>query len=137
MAVRADHAVARAHEPLFGQQRVFDAHRPHVEEVLHSLVQGKCARALDLARRLDIFIGRKVVHDKGDLVLIFDVSARLLHLFDGNGRGDVVSQGKIELRFDELPRRDIGQPRMCGKDLLRHCHPHDLRSFFRIFLDKV
>ena len=138
MAVCADNAVARADKPLFGQKCVLDAHLSYVIEVFDLLALRKFARALDLACRLDVLIGREVVHDKRDLALVFDVTARLLHFANGDGRGDVVGEREIELRLDELSLRDVIESRVRGKDLLRHGHSHmQTLLFFEIILTKV
>ena len=126
MAVCADHAVARAHEPLFGQQGVFDAHFAHVVKVRHLLFLRKFARLFHLAGGLDVLIGGKVIHYERHFVAAFHAAARLFHLVDGDGGGDVVGKRKIELRFDELARFHAREPRVCGKDLLCHRHSHSV-----------
>ena len=137
MTVRADDAIPCADKSLLGQKRMLDAHRTHVEEVFHALAHGKCPRTLDLTCGFDVLVGRKMIHDKRDLVFILDVPAHFFQLFDRDGRSDVVGEREIELCFDELSRSDGRESRMCCENLLRHRHSHILLSFFWISLDKV
>ncbi len=70
MGIRADHRIACDNESFFRQQGVLDAHLSHIIEIHDAVLVCKFAHQLALLRRLDVFIRCKVVHHKGDLVLI-------------------------------------------------------------------
>ena len=92
-----------------------------------------------LLRGFDVLVRRKVVGHERDLLLVKHLgAAELGELADGDGRGDVVPQDKIQLRHDQLTRVDGRRARrarptsgMRGEDLLRHRHAHVFASSMR------
>ena len=54
---------------------------------------------------LDVLVGREVVGHQGDLRRVEDpVEAGLLELGDGDRRRDVVGQGQVDARLDDVAR---------------------------------
>ena len=129
VAVGADYKVARAHKPLLGQQRVFNAHSAHVEKVFQVLFACKLAAQLALLRALYIFVGGKVIHDEGNLLPVGNrLCARLFKFFNGYGACNIVGEHHIELCVYELAGLYFFKSRMRRKDFLRHCHRHSFIS---------
>ena len=126
VAVRADDAVARCHDALFGQERVLNAHLANVVEVEDVVLVCELAALLGLGRALDVLVGHEVVENDGDVLFVeHAVKACLLELVDGHRCGDVVAQHDVELGVDELARLDLGEARVCGQNFLRLGHSHD------------
>ena len=127
VAVRADHQVARADQTLLGQKRVLDAHAAHVKKVVYAVFSREGAHRFHLFGRLDILVRGKVVHDHAHPLGAFDAGkARLFKFFNGDGRGDVVSEHHVQLGIDQLARLYACKPRVRREDLLRHCHSHSV-----------
>ena len=123
MAVRADDEVARAHDALLRQERMFHAHAAHLVVVGDALLAREVAHDLGLLGALDVLVGDVMVGNEGDLLGIEHLlDADLAELFDGDGGGDVVGQHEVEIAFDQLTRLHFVEPRMGGEDLLRHGH---------------
>ena len=121
--IRADDHVARVDQPLFRQQRVLDAHLPHVVEMLHAVRGAELPAHLALRGGLDVLVRYEMVHDHGDAALIEHLlHAEALELADGHGRGDVVAEHPVHIRQDELPGLHRVHMRVRGEDLLRHRH---------------
>ena len=107
VAVRADDAVARSHDALFGQQCVLNAHAAHVEKVEDIVLVGELAALLGLGRALDVLVGDKVIqHDVDAGVIEHRVEPCFFKFVDGHRGGDIIAEHHIELGVDELARRD-------------------------------
>ena len=125
VAVGAYHEVARAHKPLFGQQRVFYAHRADVEKVFEVLFACELAAQLALLRALDVFIGREVVHDQRDFRPVGNFfGARLFEFLYCDGARYVVGKHEVELCVYKLARLNFFKLRVRRQNLLRHRHRH-------------
>ena len=121
MAVRANDAVACGHKAFFGQQRVLDAHFPHIVEIQDIVFVRKHAALPGLLCGLDVLIGDEMVHHQADLCFVeYGVKARLFKFVDGHGAGDVVAQHHIQLCHDELARYNGIQHGMRRQNHLRH-----------------
>ena len=119
VAVRADDEIARTHQSFFGEKRVLDAHFAHVKKVFYAVLVGEIAHGLDLFRRLDVFIGGKVVHYHAHAVAAFHAGkARLAEFFYRNGRGDVVAENHVQFRIDQLSRLHAVKPCVIGENFL-------------------
>ena len=129
MGIRADDAVPGGDQPLLRKESVLNAHFAHVVKMADAVAAREFPALLALLRRLDVLVGDEVVKDDGDLVLVEHLrKAVLCKLVDGHRGGDVVAQNQIQLRPDELPRRDGFQPRVGGENLLCHCHTHNFEN---------
>ena len=132
MAVRADHTVAGTNQPLLRQQRVLDTHTTHIEKVDDVVFVGEFARALDLLRRFDVFVGGKVIHHQRDpRVIKHRAGTAALKLVDRDRRGNIVAKAEIQLGFDQLTRLHAIQARVVGQNFLRHCHAHGRKPPYR------
>ena len=102
--IRADHEVAGRDEPLLRQKRVLDsAVVAHLEVVDDPLLLRERPHRGALLRGLDILVRREVVGHERDLLPVDHLGASELgELADGHGRGDVVSENKVQLRHDQL-----------------------------------
>ena len=125
MGVRADDALAGGHQPLFRQERVFDAHGAHIIVVLHVELPCEGAALGALGGGLDVLVGDEVVHDKGNLAPVKDVlKTGGLKFVDGDGGGDVVAQDEIQFCLNELSGADLLHARVACQDFLCHRHAH-------------
>ena len=107
VAVRADDAVARGHDALFGQERVLNAHLADVVEVEDVVLVCELAALLGLGRALDVLVGDKVVEHDVDAGLVKDgIKARLVELIDGHRGRNIVAEHDVEPGVDELARRN-------------------------------
>ena len=114
------------HDPLLRQQRVLDTHIAHIKVVGNAVGAGKSAHLLAVLGRLNILVGSKVVHDKGNAGLVkHAVLAKFIHLINGNRRGHIVAKHHIQLGLDQLTGHHMIQTGVSRQDLLRHCHSHD------------
>ena len=125
MAVRADHSVAREHQPLFRHQRVLDAHLAHVVIVRDALSDRKVLADAALLGRLDVLAGRKVIHDQCDLLPVEHArEARALEFADCHRGRDVVSEHQIQPAGDEFSGRNGGLARLLSQNFLCEGHSH-------------
>ena len=122
VAVGADDEVARAHDALLGQKRVFDSHAAHLVVVGDALLAHEIAHDLGLLGGLDVLVGGVVVGHEGDLGRIEHLVGDLANGLDGDGGRDVVGEHQIQIAFDQLAWLHLIQPRMGGENLLRHGH---------------
>ena len=123
VAVRADDEVARAHDALLRQQRMFHAHAAHLVVVGDALLAREVAHDLGLLGALDVLVGDVMVGHERDLRGIEHLlDADLAEFLDGDGGRDVVGQHEVKIAFDQLARHHFVQARMGGKDLFRHGH---------------
>ena len=126
VAVCADHAVTAGHNPLLRQQRVLNPHIAHIKIVGNAVGTGKSTHLLAVLRGLDVLVGRKVIHYKGNAGLVkHAVLAKFVHLIDGNRRGHIVAKYHIQLGLNQLTGYYMIQTGVRRQDLLRHCHSHD------------
>ena len=72
VAVRADDHVAGAHNPLFRQQGMLDAHLAAIVKMGQVLLPGKLPQLLALDGRRDILVGGEVVADQHHPVPVKD-----------------------------------------------------------------
>ena len=92
VAVCADNAVARCHNPLFGKQCVLNAHLAHIVEVADAVTARKFTAGLGLLGSLDVLVGNKVVENDCNSVLIeYVFKSRFFKFIDRNRRCDVVA----------------------------------------------
>ncbi len=123
VAVRADDEVARAHDALLGQKRVFHAHAAHLVVVGNALLAREIAHDLGLFGALDVLVGDVMVGHEGNLFGIEHLlDADLAEFLHGDGGGDVVGEHEVEIAFDQLARLHLVKARMGGENLLRHGH---------------
>ena len=126
VAVRADDHVTGAHQAAFGQQGVFHAAVAAFVIVGDALLLGELAADHHLVGRGDVLLGREVVHDQGDLVLVEHAAgAHALEGFDGQGAGDVIGQHQGQAALDDL---SVALDEVVGvglQDLLRKRLRHD------------
>lgn len=110
-----DNQIARAHDALFGQQRVLDAHATDLVVMRDALLTGEIAHLLGLLGAFDVLVRNVVIGNQGDLGGIEHLlHADLLEILNGDRRRDVVGKHQIEIALDQLPRLDFVKPRMCG-----------------------
>ena len=87
---------------------------------------GKSTHLLAVLSGLNVLVGRKVIHYKGNAGLIkHAVLAKFVHLIDGNRRGHIVAKYHIQLGLNQLTGYHMIQTGVRRQDLLRHCHSHD------------
>ena len=126
MGIRTDHGFTGSHQTLFRQQGVFNSHLAHIVIVVDIKLSCKGPALLALRCRLDVLIGCEMVHDQRNLTLIkYLIKASCFKLIDRHRRSDVVAQHQIQLCLDQLPRADLLQTGMAGKNLLCHRHSHE------------
>ena len=90
VGVRSDDAVPGHCQAFFREQGVLDSHLSHVKIIGDLLAAGKFPHTLAVLRRLDIFVGDKMIHHQGNLILIKDLLLfQLSHLADGHRGGDI------------------------------------------------
>ena len=136
MRVRADNDVPRHYQALFGEQGVFDTHTTYVVEMGYLVFVTKVAAHFALYRRLDVFVGGKVVHDHRYFILIeYLFRADTVEFAYRYGRSNVVAEHSIHVHEHELPCLYFIQPCVRRKDFLRHCHCHCRLSFLRFIFD--
>ena len=79
------------------------------------MATGKITAAFAVFRRFNILIRYKMIHDKGDLILIKNrLPVHLFHFVYGYWRGNIISQHQIQIRFDQLSRLYLRKPRVSG-----------------------
>ncbi len=123
VGVGADDQVAGTDDALFGQQRVLDAHAADLPVVLDPLGAGEVAHPLGLPGALDVLVGGVVVgHEAHPRAVEHLGRAQVLEDPDGDGCGDVVGEGDVEVALHELPGAHLGQAGVGGQNLLRHGH---------------
>ena len=126
VGVRADHEVAGHDDAALGEKGVLDAHAALLVVVRDPHLVGEVARDLGLLGALDVLVGSVVVGHEADLVAVEDAGTDLAHRLDGDGRGDVVGEHKVEVALDELAGNDLLETGVGGEDLLGHglgtCH---------------
>ena len=116
LAVRADDAVARGHDALFGQERVLNAHLADVVEVEDVVLVCELAALLGLGRTLDVLVGDKVVEHDVDAGLVKDgIKARLVELIDGHRGRNIVAEHDVEPSVDELAAVTAASPQWAAK----------------------
>ena len=107
------------------------AHLADFEVVRDVVLYRKLTYALAVFGRLDILIGYEMIGNECDLILIeHSVHFHLIHLFDSNGTGDIITEYQIQIRFDQITGSNRRQMRMCSQDFLSHCHSHDCSPFW-------
>ena len=134
VAVGPDDEVAGPDDALLRQEGVLDAHLAHLPVMLEALLVGEVAQHLRLLGAGDVLVGREVVGHQGHAVLVPDLAdAGRPELLDGDGRGDIVAEGDIDARKDEVARLDARPPRVGGDDLFGDRHRHGKsRSVFSV-----
>ena len=106
MAVRADHEVAGNDQPLVREQDVLDPHPADLEVVHDAELLRELAHHLDLFGALDVLVRREVVGHEGDpLAVEHRRGPQRPERLDRDRAGDVVAEGEIDLRQDQLPAR--------------------------------
>ena len=134
--IGADHAITRHNKTLFGKQCMLDANASDFKIIRDLLRMRKLAHLKRLLRALDILIRRKMIGHKRDLMAVEHLFlAQKRELLNGNGRCDIVPQHHIQLAHNQLPRLYLAEPRLGGKQLLRHRHSHSFSSLLCNFTD--
>ena len=124
--VRADDDVTGNDETFFGKERMLYAHLSDVVEMYDFLFRAEITAHLALDRRLDILVGREMVHDHRYLFFIVNLGvAELVEFADRNGRGDVVAENTVERNEDQLARFYLIKSRVSRENFLCHCHTHE------------
>ena len=127
MAVGTDDAVACGDHTLFRKQGMFDAHFANVIKVTDTVAAGKFPTGLTLLRRLNVFIGNKVVKNNGNSVFVKNpVKSGFFEFIHRHGSGNVVAKDDVQLCADELSCCYLVQSRMGGKNFLCHGHSHGI-----------
>mgnify|MGYP006959229162 CR=1 FL=1 len=111
---------------------MFHTHLTDIVKMRHLLFFAEIAAHFALNGRLDILVGREVIHYHGDAVFVVDtVKTELVKLANRHRRGDVVAENTVKLHQNQLSGFNFVKPGVCGKNFLRHCHRHKICSFFR------
>ncbi len=93
MAVSADDQIAGAHQPTLGQQGVLHPAVAALIVVGDALLFRKFAADQHLIGRINVFLGREVIHDQGDFLPVENLfRAHAAKRLDGQRAGDVVGQ---------------------------------------------
>ena len=98
--------------------------------LLYAVLPGPVAREFDDLRLLDARGRGIVVGDDNDLLRIPDLAAQRLDLFrDLYARAeDVIHHRAVDVRPDDIARRDAFLSGRAGEDLLRCCFSHRVSS---------
>ena len=126
MAVRADNAVGRNYESLFGKKRMLDANVSYIVVVHDIVFICKIAALLALLCRLDVLVRGEMVHYERDLRAVKNaVEAVLLKFVDSDRAGDIITKHHVQLSPYELPFNNTVKSCVLGEDLLCHRHTHN------------
>ena len=108
MAVGAYHKIACAYKSQLGQKSVLYAHFAYVVEVFNALFLGKYSARLALFGALNVLIGRKVIHNKRNLVLFgYILRSRFSEFPYCHGTSYVVCQHQVKLCRYQLTCLDL------------------------------
>ncbi len=105
MRIGADDKIAGEHQFLLGQKRVLNAHAPDLAIIPDLLLLREIGKHLALISTALVLGGGEMVGNQDDLFGGKDLCpARFAELFDRQGSGDVVAEGKINGSLDEITR---------------------------------
>ena len=91
----------------------------------HAHFFGKLAGHHDLIRRIDVFLGREVIHHQKNAILVEHLGrTHCPEGLDGERRGDVVGEDAGKLAVDDLSGFADFFVRVGLKNFLRECKRH-------------
>ena len=112
---------------------MLDPHLPDIEVIRYIVLAGILTHALAVFRGLDILIRDKVIHDKGNLILVKHlITLELIHLLDRYRRGNIISKNQVQVRLDQISRMHFLKSCRMSEYFLSHCHSHRYGSSYVI-----
>ena len=88
-----------------------------------------------VVRRLDILVRGKMIRHQRNLRIVENaLLIEFLHPVDGNRARDIIGQHHIQIGHDQLSGFYVIESCRVSKNLLCHCHSHDITSCISCFL---
>ena len=113
------------YEAQLGQKRVFHANAADIKEIDDFMPARKVTYNFALFGGLDVLVGGEMVQDKSDFFPVENrFNTRFFKFPYCNGRGNVVTQHKVDFCLYKLSGGYTVKSRMRREDFLSHCHAH-------------
>ena len=123
----------QADDPLLRQKSVLYSNSADIIKMLDAVLFCKIAGYYTKLRRFNILAWCVVIERNDDFFVVKDLcKTGLLKNAYGYRRGDVIAEYYVEFCLDQITCVDFRKSCVSRKDLLCHCHAHDLRSLLFI-----